>query len=280
MDNNDEEFTLSNAASRARALYNCPQQQKFFFTKIFIIATAYAFLLLNDYENISKPADVPQCINDHMFNWVAPINAFLQANWGYRNALIMMASLIMDTLFSMMCLRFILYHKNVRLLTTVLVFYIVRAIIQQLYTVTMPPSGYIWGSPGIFSIVVPYFATNDFFYSGHVGICFIAFLEFRKDGCQILKTLAFIGLWLEAFTLLVSRAHYSVDLIAGLIFAHYFYIVVGWLFPDAPAEIQSIVVKSDMEPNHEVRETNSVRASFLIRKNPEEESEHFLSATS
>jgi len=31
------------------------------------------------------------------------------------------------------------------------------------------PSGYIWHYPGFPSLVVPYAATNDFFFSGHVG---------------------------------------------------------------------------------------------------------------
>ena len=41
------------------------------------------------------------------------------------------------------------------------------------------PDDYIWHYPSTFSIFVPYFQTNDFFFSGHVGFCTLAFLEFR-----------------------------------------------------------------------------------------------------
>jgi len=40
------------------------------------------------------------------------------------------------------------------------------------------PVDFIWRNPGIFSIFVPYFPTNDFFYSGHVGFCMMSNLEF------------------------------------------------------------------------------------------------------
>ena len=31
------------------------------------------------------------------------------------------------------------------------------------------PVGFLWSFPGIISLTVPYFDTNDFFFSGHVG---------------------------------------------------------------------------------------------------------------
>jgi hypothetical protein len=39
------------------------------------------------------------------------------------------------------------------------------------------PEGYLWDYPGFPSIFIPYGKTNDFFYSGHVGLCVIVFHE-------------------------------------------------------------------------------------------------------
>lgn len=39
--------------------------------------------------------------------------------------------------------------------------------------------GFIFGYPGLHSLTVPYHDVNDFFYSGHIGTCFLIVLEFR-----------------------------------------------------------------------------------------------------
>ena len=44
------------------------------------------------------------------------------------------------------------------------------------------PKGYNWGYPGVMSLFVPYGATADFFYSGHVGTCVLQYNEFHSNG--------------------------------------------------------------------------------------------------
>ena len=47
-----------------------------------------------------------------------------------------------------------------------------------------------------------------------------------------MKKIAFSAIFIEAFVLLVTRAHYSIDLIGGVVFAHYLYIIIGEFFSD------------------------------------------------
>lgn len=42
--------------------------------------------------------------------------------------------------------------------------------------------GFLFGYPGLRSITVPYHDTNDFYFSGHVGTCFLIALEYRASG--------------------------------------------------------------------------------------------------
>ena len=82
----------------------------------------------------------------------------------------------------------------------------------------------IWKYPGIPSISVTYLITNDYFFSGHVGLPTLAALECRKLGYRKIMYLAIFTIFVEAFTLHVSRLHYCIDLITGVIVAHYIYI--------------------------------------------------------
>ena len=39
--------------------------------------------------------------------------------------------------------------------------------------------GFLFFNPGFPSLSVPYHDVNDFFYSGHIGTCFLIVLEYR-----------------------------------------------------------------------------------------------------
>jgi hypothetical protein len=87
------------------------------------------------------------------------------------------------------------------------------------------PDGYLWEFPGFYSLTVPYGKTNDFFYSGHVGICLINSLEFNANKWFIMSKISFLMMILQGFLMIVARGHYSIDLLAGIVFAHYFWVM-------------------------------------------------------
>ena len=206
-------------------------QKIFFISKIAIVISIYIVLIVNNEYNFTKPVynNASECMNDHLYNQLATINQFLRDNEQLKNAIIITAGLIMDFLFMMICIRFICFHKNCRLVATLLAFYLIKGIIQNLFTFATP-NDQLWGFPGVNSLVVSYYPINGFIYSNHVGGCLISFLEFRKDGCYILKKVAFLAIFMEAFVLIVTRAHYSIEIIGGLVFAHYLYIIIGEIF--------------------------------------------------
>jgi hypothetical protein len=88
------------------------------------------------------------------------------------------------------------------------------------------PEGYLWADPGFFSIAVSYLKTNDFFFSGHVGVPVIIGLEFKNMGIYSMFYFSLFTICFEAFTMVVTRGHYCIDLITGVIVAHYIYIHV------------------------------------------------------
>lgn len=83
------------------------------------------------------------------------------------------------------------------------------------------PEGYAWDYPGFPSIMVSYLKTNDFFFSGHCGLPILLLCEFNFLKIQWIKIICIFTFVLECFTMLSLRGHYSIDIIAGAIFAHY-----------------------------------------------------------
>jgi hypothetical protein len=70
---------------------------------------------------------------------------------------------------------------------------------------------------------VCYLATNDFFYSGHIGFPLLFALEYSRKGENYLVIVNIFISVLEGSMMLIARGHYTIDLIFGVIFAHYLY---------------------------------------------------------
>jgi len=85
------------------------------------------------------------------------------------------------------------------------------------------PEGFIWEYPGFPSLMVSYLKTNDFFYSGHVGMPIILMCEFRILKRYNMFAFCVLTLFVEIFTVLITRAHYTIDIITGAIIAHYIF---------------------------------------------------------
>lgn len=133
--------------------------------------------------------------------------------------------------------RFARYGTTFRPVMTIFLFYGLRTVIQSIFFMEKP-EGYDWDYPGFPSIFVPYGKTADFFYSGHVGICMINYLEFSAVGWRLWALFAIFVSGCQVFLMITLRSHYSIDLLAGFLFAHYMflicekysYIIDWWIF--------------------------------------------------
>ena len=128
---------------------------------------------------------------------------------------------------------FAIHGKSWRLPLTLATFYFLRLCIQKTFLMRFP-QGYLWRYPGFPSLVVPYGATNDFFYSGHVGGALLMTLEYRQLAKELLshkmmmrfmQFFGFLTIFSQIFLMIFLRGHYSIDMITGLIVGHYLYII-------------------------------------------------------
>jgi hypothetical protein len=115
-------------------------------------------------------------IHDILFEWTTSLNDFYKDPY-QRNILLIIDSLIMDSLVVIQFGRFVFYGTTWRLVFALVMFYGLRAILQVIDVFEFP-EGNNWTYPGWFSLFVPYGTTPDFYYSGHVGSCIVHFMEF------------------------------------------------------------------------------------------------------
>jgi len=91
------------------------------------------------------------------------------------------------------------------------------------------PPGYLWDYPGFPSLSVSYLRTNDFFFSGHVGLPTIFGLEHKRLGYRLMMWFCVFTVFLEAFTMVATHGHYIIDLMTGVVMAHYLTIIASEL---------------------------------------------------
>ncbi len=87
--------------------------------------------------------------------------------------------------------------------------------ISQLCCTLPPPPGIIWRDPGFPTILVTYNVGNDFFFSGHTALAVLGAIEICRIGPWWFGAIAVLVALGEALIVLVLRAHYTMDVIAG-----------------------------------------------------------------
>jgi len=141
------------------------------------------------------------------------------------NRLLIASSLVIDLLGAYLLGSAILGPSIRPYLGLVMVFAL-RQICQMLCPLPAP-SGMVWRYPGVPAILVTYGTANDLFFSGHTAIAVYGAAtlagHFGTTGIVLGLLIAFF----EAITVLVLRAHYTMDVFTGIICALWVYSLSG-----------------------------------------------------
>lgn len=227
---------VDSAKSKIQSLYQQFKEStqfkcdRSFTVKATFIAVFGTFLILNGIFGIVMPRNPNiDCVDDKLMTLTDSFNSFFANNNAGRHALIIIGSLSVDIVFVFTVLYWVLFGKSWRLMVTYLMFSIVKVFSQAVFQFELP-DGYIWDDPGFPSLLVNYQKAPVFFYSSYVGVPVICGLEWRKNGCLFFMVVCFAVACFESFTVFVTRVHFSIDIISGIVFAHYFYILSDTLF--------------------------------------------------
>ena len=118
---------------------------------------------------------------------------------------------------------------SLRPFLALLMLFTLRQICQGLSPLPAP-TGMIWHHPGFPSLLVTYQVANDFFFSGHTAIATIGAIEMGRIGRRWWLP-AVLLLLFEATTVIVLRAHYTMDVYTGMISALLVAIVAARVAP-------------------------------------------------
>lgn len=138
-------------------------------------------------------------------------NEFLFSNQKTRDWIIIISSFLIDVALMFVAYFFWRDGKTARVMNSMLVFYVIRAICQLLFMMQYPEK-WCFEDPGFFSVVVPYGKMSDFYFSGHSGFLLMATLELIHMKMIGLAFLNFLSTIYTAWMLLATRAHYSIGI--------------------------------------------------------------------
>jgi hypothetical protein len=161
-----------------------------------------------------KPAMASGAIGDELHEWTAPLLHWLHAHPGAANLTLIVTSALVDV-FGLFLLGSTIFGPSVQPFLAILLVFALRQICQM--TITLPPPpGIIWRHPGFPSLLVTYGVSNDFFFSGHTAISVLGALALAESGPPWLMALGAVVAALEALTVIVLRAHYTMDVMAAI----------------------------------------------------------------
>lgn len=167
-------------------------------------------------------------IGDRVHDYTRPLNDYLQVHPSAADALLIASSLVIDSL-GIFLLGASIFGKSLRPFIGLLIVFAMRQLCQWLCPLP-PPEQMIWHDPGFPSLLVTYGVANDLFFSGHTAIAVLGGIELYRL-CPKLPVL-FLSICIVSFeicTVLVLRAHYTMDVFAGAMAAIVASNVAKWI---------------------------------------------------
>ena len=178
------------------------------------------FAIFNNIQILGIQIPKNNCYYDIILDWTHSLNNYFRENDIYRIIFTITGSVLLDMFFIISFFYWSVYAVDWRFEINVILFYLSRGIMQQILILGCPDLLY-FKYPHFPSIVVSYVQGSDFFWSGHCGFPIVGMMEFKWMKKNFLAGFCAFITFFEIFLMNNSREHYSIDIIFGIIFAHY-----------------------------------------------------------
>jgi membrane-associated phospholipid phosphatase len=178
---------------------------------------------------IARKSAPKEGIGDVVHDLTARWHRYLSTHERAANAALITSSIFID-LFGLSLIGAAIFGPTFAPFLAILIVFGMRQICQGLCTLP-PPPGIIWRNPGFPALLVTYDVGNDFFFSGHTALAVLGAFQAAYFGPPWLAVIAaFIALG-EMLIVLVLRAHYTMDVLAGALAAFLAAALAGRLSP-------------------------------------------------
>jgi membrane-associated phospholipid phosphatase len=166
---------------------------------------------------IGRKALPKEGLGDFAHDLTARLHGYFLANPRAANAALIVSSLFID-LFGLSLIGAAIFGPTFAPFLAILIVFALRQICQAFSTLP-PPPGIIWRNPGFPALLVTYSVGNDFFFSGHTALAVLGAIEAANYGPTWLAIGAAMIALGEVVVVLVLRAHYTLDVVAGALAA-------------------------------------------------------------
>jgi len=156
-------------------------------------------------------------IGDALHNLTAGLNSYFAQNPAAANILLGVSSFFIDAL-GIFLLGSWLFGGSVRPFLGLVLLMLLRQFLEALCSLPVP-AGMIWHFPGFPSLLVTYHVANDFFFSGHTAIAVFGAIELTRFHRKWLTVSSIVLVFFEVAAVLILRAHYTMDVITGILAA-------------------------------------------------------------
>lgn len=154
-------------------------------------------------------------IGDRIHTATAAANLYLRAHPVAADLLLIVSSAIIDLLGIFLLARWI-FGASIRPFLGLVIVLGLRQIVQALVALPAPANA-IWRYPGFPSLLVTYGVSNDYFFSGHTAIAVLGATEIARLSNRWLTSLGILIVIFEVATVLILRAHYTMDVFTGVV---------------------------------------------------------------
>ena len=151
---------------------------------------------------------------DAVHDWTSGTHRKLTRSPRAVKALLISSSLGIDGL-ALFVVAQTLWGVSLRPFAGLFILFALRQLCQGLVALPAPP-GMIWRNPGFPSLLVTYGVSNDLFFSGHTAMAVYGALELMRIGSPGLGALGLVIVLYEITVVLLLRAHWTMDVVAGI----------------------------------------------------------------
>lgn len=182
-----------------------------------VLATVVALCLWFWTQSLIASRAPAAGINDALHALFAGLNSYFTQHGSATNVLLIVSSAFIDILGLFLVAEWIFFGRSRAFLGLVLLLGL-RQVMQALCALPAPQN-MIWHYPGFPSLFVTYNVANDYFFSGHTALAVFGASEVARLRRPWLTGIAFSLVVFEVVTVLILRAHYTMDVFTGALAA-------------------------------------------------------------
>jgi hypothetical protein len=162
---------------------------------------------------IARKSTPKDGLGDVIHELTARWNHYFATHDRAANAALIISSMFIDVI-GLTLIGAAIFGSTFAPFLAILILFALRQLCQSLCTLP-PPRGIIWRNPGFPALLVTYQVGNDFFFSGHTALVVLGAIEAAHFGPVWLAVIVGVIAFGEMVVVLVLRAHYTLDVVAG-----------------------------------------------------------------